>query len=140
MSERIPVFHPAGGRLLTKQAMRDETDANRIMEKWITQGQFPRGPAGQPMYGDFASGLSYHECLERVQAASLEFQALPSRVRTACRNDPGVFLEFCSDPERLKELHELGLNERDVPEAVVKVHVVNGPEVIDEPVVTEEPV
>jgi len=122
---RVSATHREGGRLMTKQAMRDETDANRIMEKWITQGVFPRGPKGEPMYGDFASGLDYQASLDRVMRASLEFQALPSRVRTACRNDPAVFLEMCSDPARLDELRELGLAEADVPEQVVKVLVTN---------------
>lgn len=125
MSERIRVVHPEGGRVLVKQAMRDEVDANRIMEKWITQGQFPRGAPGQPMYGDFSSGLDYQGALNRVMAAREEFAALPSRVRTACANDPGKFLELCSDSTKLKELRELGLLEQDVPDQVVRVEVVN---------------
>lgn len=122
---RVRVIHAEGGRVMTKQAFRDETDANYIMEKWIKQGHYPRGPAGQPMYGDFSSGLDYQGALNRVMAASVEFQALPSRVRTACENDPGRFLELCSDPTQLERLRELGLAEADVPEQVVKVHVTN---------------
>lgn len=125
---RRRVTQPEGGPLMTKQAMRDETDANKIMEKWIQQGHFPRGPAGTPMYGDFSSGLSYQESLDRVMQAQEEFQALPSRVRTACQNDPAQFLEMCSDPAKLEQLRELGLAEEDVPERVVKVEVMNPPE------------
>lgn len=125
MTEREKVYHAEGGRLMTKQAFRDEVDSTRIMEKWIQQGQFPRGPAGSPMYGEFDSGLDYHEALNRVLAMKAEFQALPSRVRTACQNDPGKFLELCSSPDRLEELRELGLAEKDVPEQVMKVEVVN---------------
>lgn len=125
---RRRVTHPEGGRVLTKQAMRDETNANLIMEKWIQQGQRPRGPAGSPMYGDFSSGLSYQECLDRVAQAQIEFQALPSRVRTACQNDPALFLEMCSDPAKLELLRDLGLAEQDVPDQVIKVEVQN-PEV-----------
>lgn len=122
------VYQPEGGRLMTKQAPRDEADANYIMEKWITQGHYPRGPSGSPMYGDFSSGVDYHEAMNRVLQARQEFQALPSRVRTACQNDPGLFLELCSDPARLEELRELGLAEPDVPVQVMKVEVVNPPE------------
>lgn len=122
---RRRVTHPQGGPLVTKQAMRDETNANLIMEKWIKQGSFPRGPAGSPMYGDFSSGLSYQQSLDRVMQAQAEFQALPSAVRRACENDPAQFLELCSDPEKLEKLRELGLAEQDVPERVVKVEVTN---------------
>lgn len=132
MTERLRVVHPEGGRLMTKQAPKDETNANVIMEKWIQQGQFPRGPAGTPMYGDFSSGLSYQECLDRVSQAQIEFQALPSRVRTACKNDPAEFLEMCSDPGKLEELRALGLAEADEPERIVKVEITN-------PVVPAEP-
>jgi len=127
------VYQPEGGRLMTKQAPRDELNANYIMEKWITQGQFPRGPIGSPMYGDFSSGLDYQACLNRVMAADQEFRALPSRVRTVCENDPAKFLELCSDPERLAQLRELGLAEQDVPAQVVKVEVVNPAEPVVEP-------
>lgn len=113
---------------MTKQAFRDETDANLIMERWIQQGHYPRGPSGSPMYGDFSSGVSYQDALNKVLAAQTEFQALPSRVRTACANDPGRFLELCSDPDRLAELRELGLAEEQIPEQVVKVAVVSGGE------------
>lgn len=122
---RAKVGHPEGGKVLVKQGMRDEVDANRIMEKWIHQGHYPRGARGEPMYGDFGTGLDYHGAMNRVIAAQTEFGALPSRVRTRCRNDPGVFLELCSDPEALEELRELGLAERDVPDQVVKVEVIN---------------
>lgn len=122
---RRKTVHPEGGRLMTKQSMRDATDANRIMEKWITVGEFPRGPAGSPMYGDFSSGLSYQEALDRVMAARIEFQALPSRVRTACENDPARFLELCSDPANLERLRDLGLAEAQVPETISKVEIVN---------------
>lgn len=125
MSDRIRVVHPEGGVSRVKQSFRDEVDANRIMEKWITFGQYPRGAVGQPMFGDFASGLDYHQALNKVIQAQEEFLALPSRVRTRCRNDPGQFLELCSDPERLSELRELGLAEQDVPDQVVRVEVVN---------------
>lgn len=123
--DRIQVLHPQGGPLMTKQSMVDETNANVIMERWINRGQFPRGAAGSPMYGDFSSGLDYREALDRVMQAEAEFRALPSRVRTACQNDPARFLELCSDPERLGELRELGLAEQDVPDRVVKVEVMN---------------
>lgn len=137
MVDRIRVVHPEGGVSRVKQSMRDEVDANRIMEKWITLGHYPRGAAGQPMFGDFSSGLDYHQALSRVRAAEEEFLALPSRVRTACRNDPGEFLSMCSDPEQLGLLRDLGLAEQDVPDQVVRVEVVNpeplGPVEPDQP-------
>lgn len=129
MTDRVRVVHPEGGRVLVKQAMASEVDANRIMEKWIQQGHFPRGAAGQPMFGDFSSGLDYQASLNAVMAARDEFMALPSRVRTACQNDPGKFLELCGDPEQLTLLRELGLAEQDIPEKAVRVEIVNQPEV-----------
>lgn len=133
MTERVRSVHPEGGVSRVKQSMRDEVDANRIMEKWITLGQYPRGAPGQPMYGDFTSGVDYHQALNRLIAARDEFAALPSRVRSRCENDPGRFLELCADPENLAVLRELGLAEQDIPEQVVKVQVVPDDQAGEEP-------
>jgi len=108
MRDRVAVRHPEGGRVMTKAAEQESSDINVIMRRWKVSGVAP--VTGQsPRYGDFASGLEYHEAMNRVRQASEDFDALPSDVRSHVRNDPGEFLDMVFDPERVDELVQLGL-------------------------------
>ncbi len=105
------VFHPSGGEMLTKQSERDLTDVNLIMDSWVHAGAAVAGhfnPA-EGAYGDFSSGIDYHEALSRVKDAEASFMELPAKVRGHVENDPGKFLDMVFDPERRDELERLGL-------------------------------
>ncbi len=112
MSEvkRERFFHPEGGVSLTKQGAVAATDINLIMEKWQKHGAaVAHLNRGQAMWGDFSSGVDYHEALNSIRGAQRDFAALPSKVRAHVDNDPGAFLEMVFDPERREELERLGL-------------------------------
>lgn len=114
MSERI--FHPTGGRRLTKQSDAGDADINTIVRRARQAGGLPPASA-VPKYGDFTSLDSFHGAMSQVREAQIAFSQLPSAVRSACSNDPGVFLEMVHDEEGLQELLELGLDPGRLPES-----------------------
>lgn len=121
VSEEVPnrpTPHPIGGRHLTKQAEKDQTDIRKMLRRHAAQGT-PLPPPGQePRYGDFTEAQDYHTSLNRLIACQAEFELLPAAVRQACNNDPGTFLQMCSDPENREQLLELGLVEERQPPMV----------------------
>lgn len=114
--ERVRVVQPEGGRVLTKQAMRDETDVRLIVRKFHQAGVIPRLEAREPWYGDFSNVDDYLTALNRVRAAQEGFEALPAAVRDHVDNDPGEFVRLVTDPERRAELVELGLVSAPAPD------------------------
>ena len=114
MSKRI--YHPTGGKVLTKQADALKTDVNAIMERWIAHGTPPGQATGHAKYGDFSNVDDYHSGLSKIREAERSFLNLPASVRKHVKNDPGEFLDMVHDPARRGELEELGLVEHQAPE------------------------
>ncbi len=110
--------------MLTKQSEKDLTDVNLIMDSWVQTGAAVAGHLNPApgSYGDFSSGIDYHEAMSAVRDAELCFAALPAKVRSHCENDPGKFLEMVYDPDRRDELEALGIVEeaKVAAEPVVK--------------------
>lgn len=94
---------------LTRQAHASETDVNSIMKKYLSSGLWAHVARQPPRYGDFSSGLEYHEALNKIRAAEEVFEELPSKVRNYVQNDFGKLLDLVYDPARRDELRELGL-------------------------------
>jgi len=110
------VRHRSGGRVMTKQADAAAADANVLVRRWLQRGEL-QVTREEARYGDFSSGLTFHESLLRVKAAEEEFAGLPARIRKACENDPAKFLQMVFDPTRRAELEALGLVEKMAPPA-----------------------
>lgn len=120
--KRGRVFHPSGGKQMTKESLTEGTDVNKIMERWHQHGAaVAHLNRGQAMWGDFSSGVDYQGALNSIHEAQRDFAALPSDVRAHVDNDPGKFLELVFDPERREELERLGLLDIQQPVAVVDV-------------------
>lgn len=111
---RRRVFQEIGGESLVVQADRASTNVNSIVEKWRKSGTIPLS-GRTPRYGDFSGVGDYHGALERIRAAEAEFMGLPARVREACSNDPGVFLDKVFSDEGRKELEALGMPKDSAP-------------------------
>ncbi len=107
--ERIRCCHPGGGTLMTKQSMKKETDVNAIMARYMETGTLTHVSERKRTYGDFTHAEDYLASLNRVMDANDQFQALPAHIRKHVHNNPAAFLEMVYDPERSKELIELGL-------------------------------
>lgn len=113
--ERRRVQHPGGGVSKTRQSDALQSDVNAIMSKYVQTGLVSQR-AERGTYGDFSSGLTFHEAMNAVREAESDFWQLPPQVRRKCKNDPGEFLDMVFDPDRRHELEELGLREEDAPE------------------------
>lgn len=92
----------------TKQGDAAECDINNIMRKYEKTGVLPALRA-DGMYGDFSDMPTFQEACAIVEKAREQFDGLDARTRARFENDPGRFLEFCSDPKNLDEMVELGL-------------------------------
>jgi len=108
--------HPNEGVSRTKQSDTIKADINNVMEKWLRTGVPPQSDK-IARYGDFSNADDYWSCTLRVHEAEKEFYNLSARVRDACDNDLGKFLQMIEVPEERKRLEELGLVPQQVPES-----------------------
>ena len=108
--------HPGGGESLTRESDALGSDINSVMSKYVREQTIPSA-GGRAEYGDFQDMESYHLCLNRVVQAEAAFEELPIAVKKACSQDVGKFLELVHQVEGRKDLEELGLVQRQVPES-----------------------
>ena len=93
---------------LAQQHAAEECDINTIVRRFGLTGQLPEN-VRMPQYGDFSDATDYHTALNAVIAANESFMQLPADVRTRFNNDPGAFVDFCSDENNRAEAVKLGL-------------------------------
>lgn len=109
-----PAYHRVfaqefGGESRTHQSFKDETDINRIMDRFERTGIIEHQNRFEGDYGDYTGVADYHVSLNRVIAAQEAFMTLPAGLRAKFANDPGEFMDAVNDPERAAELQELGV-------------------------------
>lgn len=93
---------------LTIQSQAAETDINLIIKKYSQTGAIPQVNM-PPTFGDFSQITDFHEAQQLIRQAEESFMSLPPEVRQRFEHDPGLFVQFASDPENLPELRKLGL-------------------------------
>lgn len=101
----------------TKQSFADETNINKIIERFNKTGQLPNLIKQDPKYGDYSNPQTYQESLNTIHLANEQFESLSAKVRNKFQNDPIKLLEFVSDPKNLEEMYNLGLAIRPAPKA-----------------------
>lgn len=105
---------------LTRQEFADESDLNKIMEKYAAGvAPIPSGSRA-PMFGDFSLLPDYQTSLEMIRQANDAFMELPSKLRERFDNDPGKLLEFLGDKANRDEAISLGLIDKPVDKPVDK--------------------
>lgn len=102
----LPVHDP-GPDDRVKREFAEESDINRIMERYTMTGEIPQGITGT--YGDFSEPLDFMEAQEILLKAQAQFNALPAKVRDRFNHDPAKFLEYLHEEGHTAELQELGL-------------------------------
>lgn len=93
---------------LAEQSSLEETDINTIVRRFGLTGQLPTGLRA-PTYGDYLEVTDYHSALNAIVVANEAFEELPAEVRRRFDNDPGKFVDFCSDENNSQEAAKLGL-------------------------------
>lgn len=100
----------------TKQSFKEESDINTIVKRFGLTGQLPEGVKA-PTYGDFTEVMDFHTAMNAVAAAGEAFDRMPAEIRARFNNDPGAFVDFCSNDENRAEAEKMGLV---VPKEVTK--------------------
>lgn len=94
---------------LTVQSEKDTCDINLILKRYQKQGVIDHLNKYNAHYGDYIDVQDYQHSLNQVIAAHDMFMSLPSSIRVKFNNDPGVFLEFATNPDNLEDMGALGL-------------------------------
>lgn len=105
----------------TRLSEQDETDINRIMERFVRTGKLPAMQSQPARYGD-ARGVDYATALMIVKNAQDAFSKLPSATRRHFDNDPQQMEVFLADPKNHAKAVELGLMTYPKPSAEEILH------------------
>lgn len=114
---------PHGGISMTDQQYLKDCDINYILRRYQATGDIPVSKSG--VYGDFSDVGDFSTCLNKINKAKAEFEALPSDLRARFGNDPESYVAFCLDPANIDEAVRLGLRVKpaanpDTPVDVLK--------------------
>lgn len=93
----------------TQQHMKNETDINFLVNRFIKTGYPPVPP--MPSGAEFNEVFDFQTAMNVVVRARESFNALPSRVRARFSNDPAQLMAFVSDESNRSEAIKLGLIE-----------------------------
>lgn len=93
---------------LTQQHMKDECDINVLVDRYVVTGEMPQLNM-PPLQGDFTNAPTYQEMLNLMIEAKSSFMAMPAKIRNRFENDPGQFIDFCSNEGNRDELRQMGL-------------------------------
>lgn len=93
---------------LAKQSFAEECDINTIVRRFKLTGEIPEN-VRMPTYADFTEVTDFHSAMNAVALAHEAFDAMPAEVRARFNNDPGAFVDFCSDDKNRAEAEKLGL-------------------------------
>lgn len=103
----------------TLQSAKEETDINTIVKRFGLTGQLPEGMRA-PTYGDFTDVVDFHTAMNAVAQAGEAFDRLPASIRDRFNNDPGLFVDFCSDDKNRAEAEKMGLVMPQTPKETQK--------------------
>lgn len=95
---------------LTQQQFKDQSDINKIMERYERTGTVTHlRNAAQGVYADLTTLPSYHEAMQTIVKANDAFDEVPASIRNKFDNDPQKLIDFLKDDKNNKEAVELGL-------------------------------
>lgn len=97
---------------VAQQSFKDECDINNVVDRYMKTGTWSGSiaPATRiPVYGNFANLPDYQGCLDRLNAAQADFDALPATIRRRFDNNPALLIDFLSDKANREEAEALGI-------------------------------
>lgn len=104
---------------LTQQEFKESCDINNILAKFSVQaralGVEPSQlmPQDQGTYGDFSQLDDFQTAQNKIAFLNDQFSSLPSDVRRKFGDNLNTFMSALSDPNRIDELGELGVWNKD---------------------------
>lgn len=90
----------------TKQAFRDETDINKILQRAQKTGTISHLNKHEAVYGDFANYDFLYNNIQMTRGRQI-FDELPSELRSEFDNSPADFFKYVNNPENKDRLGEL---------------------------------
>lgn len=102
---------------MTKQSFKDECDVNRIVGKYGMNGPFPTLNHLPPNFGDYSNIKDFQSAQNAVLEAENAFNSMDPNIRAYFENDPGLFVDFVTNPANQEQIYALGLAERPLPDA-----------------------
>lgn len=97
------------GETMTQQHLTEDADIRNIISRYDRTGILSSVARGVAKYGDYSEVNEFKEALDLVNNANESFMELPSNVREYFDNDPGLFFETATDPEKIDVMRQLGL-------------------------------
>lgn len=91
-----------------QQSFAEEVDINTIVRRFNLTGELPK-QVSMPLNADFQGVFDFHQAMNLTVAAREAFMKEPAHVRARFHNDPGEFVDFCSDDENYDEARKLGI-------------------------------
>lgn len=119
-------------RSLAKQEFKEECDINTIIDRFGVGYAVPEN-VRVPMLGEFEGISDFQDAMNLTIEARDGFMQMSASTRARFNNDPGSFVNYCSERDaagklvHLDEMRKLGLALPApvvVPERVMKVEVV----------------
>lgn len=104
---------------LTQQEFKESCDINNILAKFSVQAQAlgvsvsQLMPQDQGTYGDFSNLDDFQTAQNKIAFLNDQFSNLPSDVRRKFGDDLNTFMSALSDPNRIDELGDLGVWNKD---------------------------
>ena len=104
---------------LTQQEFKESCDINNILAKFAVQAQAlgvepsQLMPQDQGTYGDFSNLDDFQTAQNKIAFLNDQFSNLPSNVRRKFGDDLNTFIGAISDPNRIDELGEMGVWNKD---------------------------
>lgn len=93
---------------MTKDSFAEEADINVLVERFGLGAPLPVGHEA-PTYLDYGDVFDYHSALNAVAKGNEAFMLMPANIRARFQNDPGAFVDFCSQEGNRAEAERLGL-------------------------------
>lgn len=106
----------------TQQNFAEEVDINTIVRRFGITGQLPTGIVA-PTYASFDEIYDFHTAMNAIAAAGEAFDAMPAQIRAEFNNDPGKFVDFCSDPRNHERMDKMGLLRPKPQQEAAKPHL-----------------
>jgi phage internal scaffolding protein len=114
---------------MTKQALADNADINKIIKRYNKTGVLQNMKEFEGQYGDFDS-QDFQDAMNVVAEANTLFEQVPSTIRAEFKNDPGAFIDFATNPENQEQMAKWGLAKPIEPPPEINpidVNIVNQP-------------